>query len=40
MHTSPKTRTLLLLLALVVTTMVLSLPQPAAACWMSFIQYC
>jgi len=40
MNTSLKIRTLVLLLALGVTTMVLSLPEPAASCWMSFKQYC
>lgn len=40
MQTPLKTRTLFLLMALVFTSLALSLPEPAAACWMSFKQYC
>lgn len=35
-----KTRSLLLLVALVFTAMTLSLPEPAAACWIAWGQYC
>ena len=40
MHTSLKIRTLFLLVALVSTAMALSFPEPAAACWIAWGQYC
>ena len=40
MHTTPKLRTLLLLVAVLFTVMVSSFPEPAAACWIAWGTYC
>jgi hypothetical protein len=40
MRTSPKIRAFLLLVAVLFTAMALSLPEPAAACWIFFGQDC
>jgi hypothetical protein len=40
MCTSPKIRAFLLLVAALFTTMALSLPEPAAACWLGIAQDC
>jgi hypothetical protein len=40
MRSSLKIRTLLLLAAVLFTGLVLALPRPAQACWMTFVQDC
>jgi hypothetical protein len=40
MRTSLKIRAFLLLVAALFTTMALSLPEPAAACWLDIAQDC
>ncbi|HEV2852639.1 MAG TPA: hypothetical protein VHC97_07530 [Thermoanaerobaculia bacterium] len=40
MHTALKIRTFLLLIAALFTGLALALPQPAQACWISFVQQC
>lgn len=40
MRSSLKIRTFLLLVAALFTTLALALPQPATACWISFVQEC
>jgi len=40
MRTSLKIRTFLLLIAALFTVLALSLPEPAVACWINFVQEC
>ncbi|HEX9945876.1 MAG TPA: hypothetical protein VGG03_28040 [Thermoanaerobaculia bacterium] len=40
MHASLKIRTFMLLVAALFTALALSLPAPAVACWINFVQEC